>query len=623
MKLWLRLWAAGSVCVLVAACGGGGGGGEELTVLPPIAVSSLKLAQTHVLPAAGKQWTIKGSTVELHQVGGRAALALVDLTPSGLSGLKLEGQVGSSSLGAVTLDGNTALPANEDASLRYSSTAYVATLPQAWLKPGLRLRVTATGANASGWTSVVVGADSDFTVRILPFYVFGATEADVSLAAAGSPSASAIDDMFATWPVSTLAVGNHPAGKASWPTLVVGPGGGRAAYVASSTNDYKDGFDGLGTLHGIVSGLRAANGESNQAVQYYAPLLARNAAGQFQSAGGGIGGGSVGTGDTAYAGIYIHEQGHAFGLPHVGGAYDSGDYPYEWGSLKGSEWGFDAVRRLFRSILIPASSGNYANCRSHTFGGHARAVDAQNRCIKQDPMQSGSGDQASGQRFTIFSDYSMAVMQRWFEGSTTLKGDGTHEYSGGKWQRDTAFASGYKRWDGIDRKWVDANATTTADGGLWGFEDDAPLQVNVPVYAIVVTMSYAGTTGATQIYPPLRFTGNLIRTIDPAVQAQRDSIVPNTSTYYWWCRANGCDYTLRVRYANGNVRNVALQGAFRGWFGEQDPVLAEASNPLDGDSFRKWTVNVPDEGAIASIQLLETPQVWKGLPALPKVLASR
>lgn len=596
---------------------------------PTIAASNWKLAQTHVVPAAGRQWKLtSGGNAELHMVGGRAALALVDLSPGGLSGLRLEGEAAGTSLGSVTLEGNAALPANEDSSLRWSSTAHVATLPASWLRPGLRLRVTATAANPSAWTDVSVGADPDFTVRILPFYLFGAGESDLSLAAAGSPSAEAIDDMFAVWPVATLQVGNHPAGKVVWPSLVVPPrddSGGvrRAAYVATSTDSYKDGFAGLSTLHGIVSGLRAANGEANQAVQYYAPLLARNAAGQFRSAGGGIGGGNVGTGDTAYAGIYIHEQGHAFGLPHAGDSYDSGSYPYEWGSLRGSEWGYDAVRRLFRSILIPASSGNYASCRSHTFGGHPRAVDAQDRCIKQDPMQSGAGDQASGQRFTIFSDYSTAVMQRYFEGTTTLDG-AAHRYSGGKWQRDAGFPSGYKRWDGIDRKWVDApDAVNVASGGIWGFEDDAPLQANVPVYAIVATMSYAGTAGATQIHPPIRYTGNLIRLIDPTVQAQRDSILPNTGTYYWWCRAYGCDYTLRVRYANGTVRHVALQGGFRPWNGEQQPVVAEASDPLSGSSFRRWTVNVPDDGTIASIELLDTPQVWKGLPALPKVLASR
>ncbi len=596
---------------------------------PTIAASHWKLAQTHALPAAGKQWALSGGgNAELHMVGGRAALALVDIAPAGLSGLRLEGEAAGSSLGSIILEGNAALPANEDGSLRYSGSAYVATLPASWLRPGLRLRVTAAGANPSAWSEVSVGADPDFVVRILPFYVFGAIESDMSLASAGSPSADAIDDMFAVWPVATLQVGNHPAGKVVWPSLVVPPrddGSGvrRPAYVASSTDAYKDGFAGLSTLHGIVGGLRAANGEANQAVQYYAPLLARDAGGRFRSAGGGIGGGSVGTGDTAYAGIYIHEQGHAFGLPHAGGSYDDGIYPYEWGSLKGSEWGYDAVRKLFRSILVPASSSRYARCRSDSFDGHARAVDGQSRCIKQDPMQSGSGDQASGQRFTIFSDYSTAVMQRYFEGTTTLDG-AAHKYSGGKWQRDAGFPSGYKRWDGIDRKWVDApDAVNVASGGIWGFEDDAPLQTNVPVYAIVATMSYAGTAGATQIYPPIRYTGNLIRLIDPTVQAQRDSIQPNTSAYYWWCRAYGCDYTLRVRYANGTVRHVALQGGFRPWNGEQQPVVAEASDPLSGSSFRRWSVNVPDDGAIASIELLDTPQVWKGLPASPKVLASR
>lgn len=155
-----------------------------------------------------------------------------------------------------------------------------------------------------------------------------------------------------------------------------------------------------------------------------------------------------------YRGIFIHEQGHAFGLPHVGEAYDQFRYPYEWGSLQGSAWGYDANLREFLAPFVPASASRYGACTSNTFAGHARAFDSRGRCVKQDPMQSGSGDQGSRYRFATFSDYSTAVMQRWFEGRTTLDGDGTHDYGGGKIVRDRSFTGGYKPWDNIDRAWI-------------------------------------------------------------------------------------------------------------------------------------------------------------------------
>lgn len=598
-------------------------------VLRTLILSRTELAQTHLLPPDGKRWTSRNGDArlrELHMVAGREALLLTEVTPADLQDFRIEGRVGARLLGDVLLDDNTALPATEAAGVRYSGTVRVARLPEAWLQPGLQLRATALTAQPSAWFDVNVGADNDFTVRILPFYLFGADESDVSLVEAGTPPADAIEEMYAKWPVAKLDVAPHPAGKVAWDRLVISPradgnGVARSAYIADDADDYQDGFAGLSTLHRVVRALMAANGEDVLPVQYYAPLVALDASGEAVSAGGGIGGGSVGTGDTSYRGIFIHEQGHAFGLPHAGSSFDNGDYPYQWGSLEGSAWGYDGGRDEFLPPQIPATASTYNGCHEDSFAGHPRAVDDSGQCIKQDPMQSGSGDQDSGYRYATFADYSTAVMQSWFEGTTTLAGDGSHEYSG-RLVRDAGFASGYRRWDGIDKTWVNADRSTTSYG-LYGFDAGTPIQNNVPVYSIVVTMSYAGTSGATQIYPPIRYTGNLLRQIDPTNADDRASIDVSTGAYDWFCEYNGCDYTVRVRYSNGTVRHVLLQDCFRNWFGADEAIPASASDPVDGDSFRLWAVNVPADANLAGIDLLSTPRAWEGMPLLPTVLATR
>ena len=591
--------------------------------LGAISIETLELAQTHVLPPEGRSWSLANAEESIDLIGGREALLLVELSASNPSAPRIEGRRGATSLGSVELDPPSALPPTEDDGDAYADDRHSAILPASWLAPGLELRVAASSHTPSTWQAVTVGAGFPVTLRVLPFYVFGANEMNSQpLSATGAPNAATIAEIFAKWPVASLEVANHPAGKVEWPTLVVSPRGGNAAYVASNADDYLDGFAGLSATLSMLDEFHEANGEDSQPVQYYAPLLALDASGDPVGPGGGLGGGDDGAGDIAYRGVFIHEQGHAFGLPHVGEAFDDGEYPYDWGSFAGSAWGFDQNLHEFLAPFLPPTAEEFDGCEDDTFAGHPRAIDAAGRCVKQDPMQSGSGDQSSHHRFATFSDYSTAVMQRWFEGVTTVGSGGSHEFDGGKLVRDASFPGGWKRWDGIDRAWVN-HTPATRSGGIFGLDDDLPLQRNVPVYAIGVTISNASTAGVTQIYPPLRFTGNLMRTIDPTRSEDRAAITPDTGTYFWYCRNGGCDYTLRITYAGGSQRHVLLQGGFRPFNQASGSPPATANNPRDGDSFEEFAVNVPDDGAITGIQLLSTPRVWLGMPTSPTVLASR
>lgn len=598
-----------------------------------LGITSLEMAQTHVLPPEGKSWgppVPRLASETLHLTGGREALALVRLAVSDASRPLLEGlDRNGALLGSVALAAPAALPLTESNGPAYGSDLYSATVPAAWLAPGLQLRAKADNYLPGAVQSPLVGADMAFTLRVLPFYLFGATEANsnMPLSATGALPQAAADEFFAKLPIARLSTGNHPAGRVSWPTVVIGPrsdAGGTAqpAYVVSNASQQQDGFAVMSAVLPILREIMRANGELPLAVQYYAPLVMLDSSGAYTSSGGGLGGGDVGTGDTAFAGIFIHEQGHAFGLPHQGEAFDGEKYPYDWGSLKGSLWGYDVNKREFLTPLVPATASRAAGCLSDTFAGHARAVDERGRCIKQDPMQSGSGDQASGYRFATFSDYSAAMVQRNLEGLTTDNGDGTHRYSGGQIVRDASFAGGYKRWDTLDRRWVNFDPATT-QGGIFGLDQNLPILRDVPVHTVALTISHARTAGATQIYPPFSYTGNRLRRIDPSNADDRASIVPDTGTYFWYCRNGGCDYTLRASYANGTVRHVLLQGGFRPFNQPSGAPPASASDARNSDSFERFVVNLPGDAALTRLELLDTPMVWQGLPANPAVLASR
>lgn len=602
--------------------------------MPPaqtaLTFSTLELAQTHVLPESGKSWTLPNASESLHFVGRRRTLALVGIGQTDASTPVIEGWVSGTRLGEVALNAPNLLPPTEAGGAAYASERYSANIPGDWMQPGLQLRVKASNYQPSSLRNVNVGADMPVTVRILPFYLFGADNADRPYAQTAKPDAETVNEMFEKWPVAALMVDTHPAQRVNWPRLVIGPSGSAPAYVMDSAEDQQVSFQLLSAVLGTINRLMSANGDSAQAFQYYAPVIQQNAAGEFRNTGGGLGtiGGDTGAGDDTYRGIFIHEQGHAMGMPHAGEAFDDGEYPYEWGSLNGSAWGWDATRREFLAPFVPTTADRFSECGTDTFDNHPRAIDTQNRCTKQDPMQSGSGDQAEGYRFATFADYHSGMMQRHFEGRTFINEDGEREHDGGYLVHDTRFAGGYKRWDGIDRRWINVTPTTTSNA-QGGFNGGLPIQRDVPVYAIALTISRAATAGATQIYAPLAFTGNLIRTVDPTDAAQRDEVRFYKSPFNgrgagrWYCTNSGCDYTLRVRYTSGEVRHVMLQGAFRRFDDAGGAFLANSQNANHSESFRSYVVNVPAEAPIQRIDLLDTPMVWdSGVPTLPRVLAS-
>ncbi|WP_178372490.1 M66 family metalloprotease [Massilia sp. CF038] len=588
-------------------------------------VSKLEFAQTHVMPEAGLAWTTSKDRQSLHLVGGREALLMVVLGQADAQQPQVQAWKQDVLLGSMALSAPSSLPLTEAGGTRYAQDRWSATLPGAWLVPGVALKFVATNYAASAARQPLVGANSDVALHFLPVYLFGANDSNTfPFATTKSPSAARLNELFAKWPVTSLNV--DTIGRLDWPSLVIEPRANAAgvmqpAHVLTSMDQQRDGFAAMSGLLDMIGKFRSANGEGSTNNLYYAPMLPIDTgSGKYHAPGGGLAivGGGAGVGEYASGGILIHELGHALSLGHAGEAFDSGYYPYTAGTVKGSTWGYDLARKLFLNVLVPVGASSYNGCAS------SHQVDGSGRCFKQDPMQGGSGDQLSGDAYTMFADFSVGKIQNWFEGDTTVDNSGNHVFNGGRIFVDAKSATGYSRWDGIAGMRVPVAANSTTNRGLYGvLNQGLPVKTGVPVYAIGITMSYAGSTGATQIYPPLARTGNLIAQFDPTSAQDLQAITANTGTYPWYCHASGCDYTLRVRYADGSTIHRVLSGGFREWFKPSDPVPAAASDPLKGASFTRWVVNVPGGQAISKIELLDTPMVWKGMPVTPAVLASR
>ncbi|TAG27380.1 MAG: peptidase M66 [Burkholderiales bacterium] len=642
----LKRWFAVSITVILAACGGSSDGVGSTSpknanssssttagTKPPAVMpfSAVEYGQTHVLPASGSLvWSQPDSdpskpavVTNLHLVGGRDALFMVNLTAANPVPIRPRVEVlrNGALVKSYLLDPPNKLPPTEGNGVRYSNLLHSTTLDASVVKPGMALQLIADNYSATPLTSPVVGLDGRVDVTLLPFYLFGASETTtVAIATATAVPPDALEQIQAQWPVATVTVASHSAGSITWPYMVVRPRDGNPAYRIQNLWDRKGLWDVNSSMLAVVSALRSANGQSTVNNLYYAPMLTTEANSKYSNPPGlATIGDLAATGDWGFGGLFIHETGHSFGMSHAGDESATGVYPYPSGSLQGSRWGYDTASRVFRPIYLPKSLQNTAGCS--TAARFGRVMDPINGCIKQDPMAAANGDQEPGRRFTIFSDFNAGRIQGSLEGSTTVdpKDANKYVYAGGRVLADTNSSTGYSRWNSILNRRVEWPKTTT-DADLQEANRGMPIQQSVPVYTVIVTYSRADTADVSQIYPPISYSGNLLRTFDPTVAADRAAINPANGIAKWYCRGTGCDYTLRVTYTDGSIVHSVLVGGFRQWGAADPKPTANALDPLSPDSFKLWGVNVPGGKKISTIEVLETPTPWLGLGANPKVV---
>lgn len=574
---------------------GGGGGGGGGPILPPeepddpivpsnnITIDAIYLAQTHVvkpdyLIPLTEQEVIDGKSPEpLKLISDRDVLVLAhvvspdnDPLPSVSAFITLNNQ-------SVTIPFNpptgitnlpTSIPDGFGVVQHSFDDRFYANIPKEWVKPGMNLSITASN-DVKNYPSIVVGASNKFKMNVFEIHAFalGGNDYDPNY----------IDEFASKIPTAGIIYNRVP--NILFPEVTIPPTGSIKAIRASSNDNYKTFSGGVGissensTSTEWKSALRTANGFRYAEIAYVS--VAYNFDGIAVNKG--VGGGFHSVQRRGHEGIFVHEGGHAIGLPHwgeqvkehvppPGGIVTFDRYPYK-GTMFGIDssptynlvhvgpvWAFDPPTNTFIPPTIQSNnvSGNVTNVGKY----------------KKDPMQGGgTGEQEPGFIYGHFSDYSVNRMR------------GVMENGLYKWD-DTAGE--YRQW---------SNSTNSYSIPIVNNGVNYPTQRDIQVIAVMAGKSSV-TPQADIVYPPIGpFDGNLIRIFDPQVALDR------TDAATIFCPSFGCDYTLKV-VQGGLTKYMMLPMGF-------DPAIVDETNSA---TFSTKAVNLPaSAGTITSIQLLNTP----------------
>ncbi|KAK5582219.1 hypothetical protein RB653_003802 [Dictyostelium firmibasis] len=571
-------------------------------------VSDVKLAQTHVIPIGGKSWNLKNKNQHMSIVGNRRALLLASFEDQNqyyFASVWLDDR----NIGSIELNDPSQLPPTEDNGVKYSKKHHSNMLPKEWIKVGMKIQFACItigdnetiNTQTSDFFYPDVGQDYTLKMWTLPFYLFGANDTNTQpFSKVKGIDSEITKELIEKWSCSELQNTNHPIKRIDWPYFVVEPRNGYPAIVMKNSDQKRDGFEIMNGALKVLTEIRREFGEASTSIQIYSPLLHLNSKGKYADTNGGLGGGSRGTGDSSYKGIFIHEQGHAMGLPHAGEAYNDSSFPYVKGSLLGSEWGYDANHNEFLGTFIPPTAENYENCKSSS------VLDSEGRCVKQSVMQSGAGDQSSKYRFSMFADFEMTTIQDYFKNAIYYNNE-TNVYQ--KWNDTSKIYYNYK--------------PVTQKNGIWGIDDGAPIERDIDVYTILFTYSTVGPKELSQFYPILKSKGNLIRHFDPTNKTEMETIIPNISPIPWYCHDSGCDYTIRVTFNDGSKQHILLQRGKRQYWSPTTGFKTGINDPKSSDSFMLSGVNIKATKTIKTVELLETLLGWNGIQSNATVLVSK
>ena len=515
-------------------------------------VDAVFLAQTHVMQPDQPYFKLTGNRdalLKAHVISpsGAAAPEVIAVVISGGATNKLELK------GPSTLP--QSLPSAPGVVQHRLVDSFTAIIPARLVRPGMQLEVH---AGSSVWRrDIKVGAPTVVHMKMFDVHYFGRGTNDYP--------PDFLQELEAKWPVAELEI--ERVRGINFAELVIPARDNLPAARVVSPADYqkKTGakFDGeqAAALQWVWALSRA--GGNRDVAMCYVNILGVNAGGQ---AGGFNGVGAI------HLGIMHHELGHALGLPHVG---EQKDYPYrgELFGIKppkvlnevhvGPTWAFDLPSLTFIPPTVQRASSRWPA-----------------GVYKADPMQGGGdGDQEQQFKLRHFSDYNVHRMQSFLERRVAVR-------RGGNYFKWNAAAGDYTK-------------RLEKDGVTY------PIEQDVPVISVMAAMTVADAD-VNLVYPPIGpYRGNLIRTFDPRVAADRDA------AHKMFSPRAGCDFSLKV-----------VQGGKESYY----LLAASATDEKDPTALRSLTtaaVNLRgDNGPVTAVELLHTPSADQaGLPEKPAVLA--
>jgi hypothetical protein len=519
-------------------------------------------------------------------IANRPALIEAVVTGSGTSpDVAVEGSLNGVPFDTIYLKGPATLPASVSSDEHRFDNRFTATLPAAWMQPGLSVTVRAGNAvKKFTETQLKLGAAPEINLLMLPFDILDFNE--------GKPDIPIPQDFLADFaaamPASVTRLGMVPA-RMKLPIMVASSSSSELPVVLETSRDKKGVEDG--NINAVA--LRYLGAFKKATGDYSYCFFYGNTENFFPGGWGG---------DKAFVGadftdVFIHEMGHGLSLPHWGeGAYtrespSEWEYRYPYGGIssdgggRGETWNFYQNIHEFVSPICQ-EDGNRVNGQERS-----DAMQRNNPCIET--RSSGSGP------WDGFGDFSSIAMFRYMVGAEQPV-SGTVSYRGSAAPFQLCKQDGFPslRIDNNGKRSLERRNQPSQTQNWERYDFLVPQQWDTPVYTVYGSY-HPQYSQANILYDPMSYIGNLPRVIDPTDPETFKTLATRSGPYedyFWWEK----DLSFKFTYADGSVRYALYpyEGVDRNW-------RAEAS-PWRGDLLY-FVINIPADKKLSRIELYKRP----------------
>lgn len=315
----------------------------------------------------------------------------------------------------------------ENNGIVYAQDLWSATLPAAWVRPGMSLQFS-HASKSGALAKIQVGPATQLQINTIDIGML--VEPRRAFAFANDPGAHR--EYLQTVPLNQLVVAQYEPVHLQEVML---PDGTRLTQQDPSQGGWHTGTMREDIGKELIStginyanyGINSTAGRGADFPLTTALLTAHNSQGRYANGvqvHGGSGGGGVVTLDESLGNEFSHEVGHNYGLGHYVGGFD-GSVHRPAGAIN-SSWGWDADLKRF----IPNFSG---------------VISQQNTCMPDGPCQppfagrsygmdamAGGSPMSAINRFTLYTPYVAKRIQQFLESKPVF---------------DPASATGFSLWD--------------------------------------------------------------------------------------------------------------------------------------------------------------------------------
>lgn len=525
-------------------------------------------------------------------IGFRPALFQVAVTGSGASpDVQVEGFMDGVSQGTLCLSGPDDLPEGIDLSVPDFTNYFSVTLPKAWVKPGLTLRLTAGGQTRDlSEEALKVGPFTELNMVLFDMDVM-----DYNTEPHRTPMIdNLIQETASAIPASVIRFGTFPE-VLRFPEISASNGTNDIVRLQSKGQNAAMGITNEGAINA-----NSASFMSSMHLSMGDYLITFYHGNTLNLDPGGWGGRkSFVTPD--FDDIYIHELGHAFSLPHWGDAYqrpisNEFQYLYPYGGENGNGGGRGEAWNFIQDIYEFVDPTCQFDERGQAGIETSDAMQRNNHCLEDRSESQGPWDG--------FGDFSALAMHQYMTGAANAT-RGSVNYRG----REEDFQ--FRRHEGFPLATVENGVRVYSRDPIQPAQPNYREFVKVPgeeklnedVY-LIYGSAHATQTQANLVYPPIKYKGTLLPVLDPTDPARIEEM--KTMRVYLDLLGSTRDITLRVTYADGSVLHAV------------NPYQSydRTNDNNDFGIFRfdlcHWALVVPADKELMKVELFNRPLVVRG-----------